>query len=199
MTTVPTTQPIPTPDADRRSRIRHRARRPLLLATAALVLAPVLAACSQSGAPTESSTSASSGSTSSSTINAQLGSCLRDAGFDVDDADLHEGRVVAPPHGVDPDAYVSALESCREDLPLGQGGVEAPSAADLAALQAANLEVARCMREKGFEDFPDPVDGDFPMGTTMTPTGGELRPQDEAFFACDAEFGVNGAEAGEGR
>jgi len=204
MTTSPTTSTTTT--ADRRSTAtptsrrdrsgrRRRASSATLLGAALLLVAPVLAACSTAADdPTAGASSGATGSTSSA--SAQLGSCLRDAGFDVDDPDLSRGVVVAPPRGVDVDEYVSAFEVCRAELPADQGGGPGPSEEDLAALQEANLEVARCVREKGFADFADPVDGVFPSGTSMSTDTTALGAQDEAFLACDAEHGPNGAGAG---
>ena len=174
---------------------RRRSSSATLLGAALLLVAPVLAACST--AADDPTTGASSGAQgSSSSASAQLGSCLRDAGFDVDDPDLSRGMVIAPPAGVDIDAYVTAFTDCRAELPADQGGQPAPSADDLAALQEANLEVARCVREKGFTDFADPVDGVFPSGASMSTDTTALGAQDEAFLACDAEHGPNGAGAG---
>jgi len=174
---------------------RRRASSATLLGAALLLVAPVLAACST--AADDPTAGASSGAQGSSSIaSAQLGSCLRDAGFDVDDPDLSRGVVVAPPRGVDVDEYVSAFEACRAELPADQGGGPGPSEEDLAALQEANLEVARCVREKGFTDFADPVDGVFPSGASMSTDTTALGAQDEAFLACDAEHGPNSAGAG---
>lgn len=174
---------------------RRRASSAALLGAALLLVAPVLAACSTAADdPTAGASSGAQGSTSSA--SAQLGSCLRDAGFDVDDPDLSRGMVIAPPAGVDIDAYVTAFTDCRAELPADQGGQPAPSADDLAALQEANLEVARCVREKGFTDFADPVDGVFPSGASMSTDTTALGAQDEAFLACDAQHGPNSAGAG---
>jgi len=204
MTTSPTTSTTTT--ADRRATAtptsrrdgggrRRRASSAALLGAALLLVAPVLAACSTAADdPTAGASSGATGSTSSA--SAQLGSCLRDAGFDVDDPDLSRGMVIAPPAGVDIDAYVTAFTDCRAGLPADQGGQPAPSADDLAALQEANLEVARCVREKGFTDFADPVDGVFPSGASMSTDTTALGAQDEAFLACDAEHGPNSAGAG---
>jgi hypothetical protein len=173
---------------------RRRASSATLLGAALLLAAPVLAACSTAGdGPTAGASSGATGSTSSA--SAQLGSCLRDAGFDVDDPDLSRGVVVAPPRGVDVDEYVAAFDACRAELPADQGGGPGPSEEDLAALQEANLEVARCVREKGFTDFADPVDGVFPSGASVSTDTTALGAQDEAFLACDAEHGPNSAGA----
>lgn len=187
-----------TPTSRRDGGVRQRrASSAALLGAALLLVAPVLAACSTAADdPTAGASSGATGSTSSASASAQLGSCLRDAGFDVADPDLSRGMVIAPPAGVDIDAYVTAFTDCRAELPADQGGQPAPSADDLAALQEANLEVARCVREKGFTDFADPVDGVFPSGTSMSTDPSARGAQDEAFLACSEEHGPNSAGAG---
>lgn len=168
-----------------------RTRPFLTLAAGALLLPTLLAGCATSDAsPTAETTSAGSSSAS-----AQLGQCLRDAGYDVEDPDLSKGVVVAVPSGADPEEYSSAFSECRAALPESQGGGEqGPTAAQAAEWQASQLKVAECVREKGFTDFPDPVDGDFP-GKQWSTSGGD--PEQEAFFACSAEFDPSAAGAGE--
>ncbi len=164
---------------------RHRARLTLALAATALVAPALLAGCAPkaSGDPDAASTGVSSSE------SAELGRCLRDAGYDVDDPDLSQGIIVAPPDGADQDAYSDAFFQCAEEVGGSLAAAdEPPSADEIATLQKANLKVAACVREKGFEDFPDPVDGYFDLrfGT------GDPSPRDAAYFACDAEFGPYG-------
>lgn len=172
---------------------RHRASSVIRLAIATALLVPTLAACAPDPAPVET------GVPTTSSASAVLGACMRDAGFDVTDEHFANTGVVAPPQGVDVDAYVAAFSDCREGLPADQGGgSQGPTADDLAALQEANLDVARCVREKGFDDFPDPVDGEFPMGATSTSTDPDANdPQMDAYLACDKSVGPNGSERGE--
>jgi hypothetical protein len=174
---------------------RHRASSVVRLAIAAALLVPTLAACAPDPEPGPASTRAA-GASSASVV---LGSCMREAGFDVPDEHFANTGVVAPPQGVDVEAYVEAFDECRETLPVDQGGgSQRPSPEDLAVLQEANLEVARCVRDKGFDDFPDPVDGQFPMEATSTSTDpSAVDAQTEAYFACDESFGPNSRQAGE--
>jgi hypothetical protein len=169
---------------------RHRASSAARLVIAAALLAPALAAC----APDPEASSGSSSPTAvSGSTTALLGSCLRDAGFDVDDAQLAMEGVVAAPTGTDVEAFTDALSACRDELPAEQrGGDDEPTAADLAELQEANLAVAECVREKGFDDFPDPVDGGFPREIASGSTDpGARDARTEAFFACSDEVGPN--------
>jgi len=181
------TLPLSTP---RRRASRHRASSATRLLITAALLVPALAACAPDATPTPGSSTPTSASGSTAAL---LGGCLRDAGYDVDDALLATEGVVAPPAGVDVEAYSDALSACREQLPAEQGGgVDQPSAADLAEQQEANLAVAECVREKGFDDFPDPVDGSFPREVASGSTDPSARdPRTEAFFACSDEVGPN--------
>jgi hypothetical protein len=183
-----------TPRTRRASRRRTSSAARLLIAAA--LLAPALAACApdQGASSGTSSPAAASGSTT-----ALLGSCLREAGYDVDDAQLEMEGVVAPPKGTDLDAFSEALSACRDQLPADQrSGDDEPSAADLAELQEANLAVAECVREKGFEEFPDPVDGEFPRDVASGSTDpGARDARTEAFFACSDEVGPNSEGRGE--
>lgn len=165
----------------------------LTLAAGALLLPTLLAGCATS----DSSPTTGTASAGSSSASAQLGQCLRDAGYDVDDPDLSKGVVVAVPAGADPEEYSAAFAECRAALPESQGGGASNQKAspdELAEAQAANLAVAECVREKGFDDFPDPVDGEFPRENWST-SGGD--PRQDAFFACSDEFGPNASSAGE--
>jgi len=188
MSTTPTTPT--TPDRPPGGRRRRSARARVALVGLALLAAPLgLAACSSAAPASDASSSAvAAGSWSS-----EMGSCLRDAGYDVADADLVEG-VVAAPEGVDADSYADDVETCRSELPAGMGGGEheGPSADDVAALRESGLEVAQCVRDAGFPDFADPVDGDFGMMSV------EETPENRAFWDCDAEFGLH-ADGGAGR
>lgn len=162
------------------------------LAATAVLLPALLAGCSTTDAPGSTS---SPSVTDTASASSQLGECLRDAGYDVPDPDLSQGVVIAPPKGADPERYAEDFSACRAELPeaLG-GGPQEPSAEEIAELQEAEMKVAQCVRDKGFEDFPDPVDGEFP-GLQMTTTG--ASPEQEALFACDAEFGLNATGADE--
>ena len=159
-----------------------------LLAALALLAAPLtLSACSSDADPAPATTAAS-GSWSSA-----MGSCLRAQGYDVADSDLVEG-VVAPPDGVDVDTYASDWETCRSALPeaIG-GGDQEPSAEDLAAWHEANLRVAQCVRDAGFPDFADPVDGEWSAAMSTS----DDDPLTRAFLDCSDEHGSN-AEGAEG-
>jgi hypothetical protein len=155
-------------------------------AVAALaLLTPALLAGCTSG-PDTASGSTDTPAADARSASAQLGSCLRDAGFDVDDPDLSEVVVIAAPKGSDPDAYEKAFSTCSATLPGEFGEIgQAPDADEAAALQKSGLKVAQCVRDKGFSDFADPVGGEFAPGRT----GPEGEAEALAFDACWTEFG----------
>jgi hypothetical protein len=85
--------------------------------------------------------------------------CMRANGVP-DFPDPEDGRLMlrAGPGGIDPNApgFAEAQEACKELAPSGPaaGGAQAD------AMEARVLEYARCMRENGVPEFPDPkVDG----------------------------------------
>lgn len=160
----------------------------LRTAVAALVLlTPALLAGCASGADTASG-GASTPAADARSASAQLGACLRDAGYDVEDPDLSQGVVVAGPKGSDPDAYAQAYSTCAATLPGEYGEIgQAPDADEVAAYQEAGLKVAQCVRDKGFSDFADPVDGEFAPGRT----GPEGDAEVQAVDACWAQFGTD--------
>lgn len=175
-----------------RSRTASRRCIGSVLAATAVLLPALLAGCSTTDG---SGTAPSPTATDAASASAQLGQCLRDAGYDVADPDLSKGVVVTPPKGADPDRYAEDFDVCRSELPESQGGgSQKASAAEVAEFQKAQLKVAECVREKGFDDFPDPVDGEFP-NLQMSTSGSS--GQQEALLACDAEFGPNATGSGE--
>jgi hypothetical protein len=165
-------------------------RRPALLAVGvgALLLPGLLAGCSST--PTDEGGTGSATRAAGSSASAQLGQCLRDAGFEVDDPDYEPGGAVMVPPGPDGEAYADQFETCREQLPESETG-GSRTTTDTAGLQEARLEVAQCMRDAGFDDFPDPVDGVFRDGLSLNSENGMA----EALGRCDAEFGPGAAGA----
>lgn len=78
--------------------------------------------------------------------------CMREHGVEVPDPDVEqEGFAIAIPHGVDQETADAALEACKEFTP-GGGEPMKPNAEQLAQMRA----FAKCMREHGIENFPDP-------------------------------------------
>lgn len=134
-------------------------RRTVALLAAATLLPGLLAACSTdaSGAPaatTEADRVAASDA-------AALGACVRDAGWDVDDADLGRQGIAPLPDGVDggsadADRYLEAVETCQESVGSGT-----PHFTDEQTREFDQQlrEMAQCLRDAGFDAVEDPVDG----------------------------------------
>lgn len=108
-----------------------------------------LAACS-GGAAADTVAETKTGS------GAVYGSCMRDAGFDVedpDDASLESG-VVRAPEGADREAFEKAMDACGK-----QAGVEGSSVAEQQKWARDATKVASCIRENGYPDFPEQKPG----------------------------------------
>jgi hypothetical protein len=83
----------------------------------------------------------------------QFANCMRENGVDMPDP-VGPGepvRIEEPPTGAAADRFKEAMAKCRQ---------YAPNNGDMPALSAAELEkmrnYARCIRENGLTDFPDP-------------------------------------------
>lgn len=103
--------------------------------------------------------------------------CMREQGIEVPDPDTEqEGFAIAIPQGADKAAVDAALVACKEFMPNGGEMIE-PSAEQLAQMRA----FAKCMREHGIEDFPDPgADGGIQIqGDSSDPNG--IDPMSEEF------------------
>ncbi|MEV4113909.1 hypothetical protein [Nonomuraea sp. NPDC049695] len=137
----------------------HRAA----LAFGALTLAAALAGCSGSQAEPGVASLRKSGDTSpsaspSATMNqqdalVQWAACMRQHGVAVKDPGTTTGPLI-PQGGVNSQTLQRAQQSCRSHLQAAGGNqdnVSGPAALD------KFLELAKCMREHGVQDFPDPV------------------------------------------
>jgi hypothetical protein len=143
----------------------------MLLWLLAALLIGALAACTRAadaGIPTANdSQAASSGEANSAQaettpvaedpVDAALtySQCMRENGVpNFPDADS-EGRIrISPPGSVDPDSaeFRGASEACRPLAPEGWGEANDGGPGD----EEVMLEFARCMRENGVPDYPDP-------------------------------------------
>jgi hypothetical protein len=129
----------------------HRSRRPALVAAVLLAgaLCVGLTACSSgSDDPTVDDVSAGVGPT--------WGSCMRKAGFAVEDPTDQQaasGVSQAPP-GSDEEEFTRAGATCAR-----KAGVEGSSAADQQNWERQYAKVASCIREDGFPDLPEQKPG----------------------------------------
>jgi hypothetical protein len=107
--------------------------------------------------------------------------CMRENGIDMPDPQFDGGRVTmragGPGQKMDPDKMRVAEQACAKY----QEAIEPPemSDEDRAEFKKAALENARCMRENGVPDFPDPS-FDENGGAQMRITK-ELSPDSAAF------------------
>ncbi|MDG4834038.1 hypothetical protein O7627_32745 [Solwaraspora sp. WMMD1047] len=101
--------------------------------------------------------------------------CLRGQGLDVPDPEPGQrGPRFNFGEDVDPQQVRAAAEACREFAPNGGEGVQL----DPEQVEAVR-ELAKCMRENGVPDFPDPAaDGRIQLGQ------GDIDPQDPAVRAA---------------
>lgn len=122
----------------------RRLRGTVVLALAALATS-TLAGCSSGDAP-----DATAGSSSTAPADA-WGSCMRAAGFQVEDptADEWEQHRTKLPAGADRDAFTAAAERCR-------GDEDRVSDTDQQRFAQQLRDFSACMREHGIEDFPEP-------------------------------------------
>jgi hypothetical protein len=114
--------------------------------------------------------------------------CMRDNGIrefpDPDAAGALTIETVANGTSIDTDsaAFERALAACRDLQPAGfTGGVRSPEQ------QQAALEFARCIRDHGVKDFPDPANGEPIVNTFKIPssdTPGGMAVLNAAMETC---------------
>jgi hypothetical protein len=125
-------------------------------AVLALVLLPALLAGCASGPRDGAPDAATSAPSASAASAAQVGACMRDRGYDVDDsqfaADDPAGAQVTVPDGVDADRWAADLVSCSG------GAADAPAAQPLPGDDERRRRSAACIRDGGFADYPDDLD-----------------------------------------
>lgn len=164
-----------------------RRTRSLLAVAAAMVLLPgLLASCSAAApdpGPTKSAGTAAKGAT--------LAECMRGKGYDMPDPSSGGTTLqLSAPDGVDEDQYQADLKSCLDD---SAGAGDAQAAKPMPGSSDRLRKAAECIRERGFEDYPDDEDAKI-----------RYQPDDQDAFdevarACDAEaFAGLGGEAGAG-
>lgn len=164
--------------------------RSLIAIAAAVVLLPGLLAACSSNAPDTVDTKApgSKGATTAS--------CMRDKGYEMDDptAGGAGGTAFSVPEGVDKDQYMADLQKCMgsesSSGAAGSGESGSGGAKSLPGGEKMAKEAAKCIREHGFEDYPDDMEA-----------AGGYEPDDEDAFAdvskqCNDEaFGTSGSVA----
>ncbi|MEH0985974.1 hypothetical protein [Micromonospora sp. CPCC 205556] len=96
--------------------------------------------------------------------------CMRENGVDMPDPQAGGGPAFRFAEGTDPQQVEQAMEKCRNLLP---NGGQAPQLNAEQTEQLRNL--AKCMRENGVPDFPDPDAGG---RIQIRPGSGGIKPDD---------------------
>lgn len=169
-----------------------------VLVAVALVL--TLAACGDDGADGVATASGSKGTDSGSAqgqeqvddeeARRQFAECMRKNGIDMPDPQPGE-RPMMQLKG-DRGKVEAAMKECRKLLP--NGGEFKPGAEDLESMR----QMAKCMRENGVEEFPDP---DPNGGGIRIQRGSGIDPDDPEFRAAQEkcrEFMPEGGPRGGG-
>ena len=146
-----------------------------------VVLVAGLAGCSASGG-LAGATTTTSGQQDAAAVWRELVRCARANGMpNLPDLRLDSNGQVSRPEGTPdpPNSVERACGSILERLPASARGDQGRPPADMQAL----LGYARCMREHGMADFPDPqADGRFPL--PQSPRGGKTPSLLRANQAC---------------
>lgn len=156
-----------------------RTRTAIATVLLALALPITLSACSAGEAD------AAGGDAQQSTgIGAKWGSCMRDAGFDVQDPpdEQLESGAVTQREGVDEQAWNTASNRCS-----ATAGVQRADTAQQQKWARQYAQVASCIRDNGYEDYPEQPEGSIGVDPETYPRAAE--PQfDETFRKCLAEY-----------
>lgn len=131
-------------------------KKSVIAVAAALALLPgALVGCSAGSGPGAPS-SGGSGGPGASAKGAGLASCLRDKGYDMPDPDSGGSTMTfAAPDGVDEEQWGTDLDACLEEAGVGDAAGGAAPIVD----REQQRQLARCIRDHGFEDYPDDEQG----------------------------------------
>jgi hypothetical protein len=98
--------------------------------------------------------------------------CMREHGVDMGDPE--SGGLTFDENAVNKDTMKAATEACKQYIPT-EDEFQPPSAENMEQMR----KLARCMREHGIANFPDPG----PEGLSLGGTG--LDPKDPTFKAAE--------------
>lgn len=126
--------------------------------------------------------SASGASSTAEGVGAKWSACMRDSGFDVTDVSDDEARSGAfrIPEGADSASFTERAQQCS-----GEVGIEGASDEQQQQWDREYAAVASCIRENGYDDFPEQKDG--VISTNGYPRASEAH-FDEVFHECLAEY-----------
>jgi hypothetical protein len=125
---------------------------PLLVAVAATAS---LVGCGAEGEDPSKPTSAQTQESKNRKAMLDFARCMRENGVDMPDPQFNGGRVTQRMKGGNPEQAKEAEKACAKY----RAQIKAPemSAEDKEEFKKRALENARCMRENGVPDFPDPT------------------------------------------
>jgi hypothetical protein len=161
------------------------ARRPLLafaVLTVLAVLTAGTAACSSGGKHSPTAAASSSGTSVQQMlgIGRRFAQCARDHGYPaLPDPEIQDGRLAFPANQYTKEQLEEAekVPECKAilaELPPAHPKDNNPTL-NAADMQKAR-EYAKCMREQGIPDWPDPVaDGSFPLNAALQAEGKSQR------------------------
>ncbi|WP_433301706.1 hypothetical protein ACQP2F_06870 [Actinoplanes sp. CA-030573] len=168
---------------------------------AALLLLPALVtACGQAAADDPQVASAGKGKASASASPSashsadpdaplKFARCMREHGITWFPDPGNGKQSIAIPQGTDAKKFEAAQEACKQFMPDG-GQVHKPSAEDLQAMR----DQAKCMRDNGVPNFPDPQpDGGLMIDPRKLGTGPGDPTFDKAQKTCE-KYMPKGAE-----
>ena len=137
-------------------------------------------ATAASGRPTATS-SPSTDAAEDADAPLKFAQCMRDHGMTwFPDPDASGRMRIKTPRGLDPKKFEAAQEACQQYAP-GGGAMRQPTAEEIE--QARRF--ARCMRENGVPDFPDPrADGGISIDAGKLGTGPGSPTFDKAEEVC---------------
>jgi len=166
---------------------------------AALAAVPGLAGCGSRGG-TASPAASPSAMTDAQVlaVGKELAQCIRDHGVpNFPDPGIENSRLTLSEGAEDMPGVDQALESCRSIMdripPSALGGKGDESRAPLTPEDLAKARRwARCVREHGLTEWPDPqADGTFSLRGTSMQYEGKSERMRQVFEACQ-EFSVRG-------
>ena len=113
--------------------------------------------------------------------------CMRDQGIDMPDPQFDGGRVTqrGPEERVSPEKMRKADEACRKH----RESIEPPELSEeqQKEMKEGALAHAKCMREHGLENFPDPTFDENGGAQIRIDPGTGIDPDDPKFQAAEKE------------
>ncbi|MBF9130646.1 hypothetical protein I0C86_17015 [Plantactinospora sp. S1510] len=142
------------------------------------------------GTGAEPTASASAAALSNEDRQREFAKCMRENGVDMPDPEPGQGGIRVQSGPDDREKMGAAMEKCRSLLPNGGEGMK------LDAKQIEQVrQMAKCMRENGVPDFPDPGAD----GTINFQAGAGLDREDPKFQAamekCRGNFPIRARES----